>query len=193
MEIAHNIGFKMPRTLISNNRQKILEFYSKEKDVVLKLMNQDFYKDEKGDLKGIYVNKLNKTSLLKFKEFGENPIVLQKYVPKMYEVRYTVVGKDHFVCKIDSQKSEISKTDWRRYDIPNTPYSVITPPERIKCLVCDFMKKFEIEFGALDFIITPENEWYFLEINSMGQWLWIEDLVNLKISDSIVLWLIENK
>jgi hypothetical protein len=33
--------------------------------------------------------------------------------------------------------------------------------------------------------VTPSGEWYFLEVNSMGQWLWIEDLTGLPITATL--------
>ena len=41
-------------------------------------------------------------------------------------------------------------------------------------------------FGAFDFIVTPENEWIFLEVNPNGQWLWLEQSLSLDISKKIL-------
>ncbi len=151
----------------------------------MKLLNQEFYKIANRQYVGFYVNIIPYEKLLEFSEEEENPIFLQKYIEKDYEVRYTVVGDEHLVCKIDSQKSDIAKTDWRRYDLANTPHSVITPPDEIKNKVKLLMKEFDLIFGALDFIVAQDGTWYFLEINSSGQYLWIEDLTGLKITDAI--------
>lgn len=191
--IAKKVGFNVPEFVSSNDLNILNEFMKSHSDVVLKLMNQDFYDVGDRDFKGIYVNKITESDLSSFKEQDENPITLQEYIEKDYEVRYTVVGEQHFVCKIESQKSEISKTDWRRYDLPNTPHSVIIPSPEIKNKVVKFMNYFNLNYGALDFIVSPEGKWYFLEINSMGQYLWIEDLAGLPISREIVNWLILNK
>lgn len=188
--IAKEIGFSIPKCITSNIKSKLIEFVeSCDSEAVLKLHTQDFYKVGQ-DYKGIYVNKVSKDDLCEFNEYSENPITLQEYVNKDFEVRYTVVDGQHFCCRIDSQSSDISKTDWRRYDIANTPYFAIIPPIEIKKKIELLMEKLNLNFGALDFIVTPNGEWYFLEINSMGQWLWIEDLTNLNISDAIVEWLI---
>jgi glutathione synthase/RimK-type ligase-like ATP-grasp enzyme len=188
MEVAHNLNFKLPNTIISNSISDLKSFVSSNDQVVLKLMNQDFYKTGENEFKGIYVNKISLEDLDKFGDSKENPIVLQKYIEKLFEVRYTVVADEHFVCKIDSQASKIANVDWRRYDIPHTPHSAIEPPDYIKDKVILFMKELNIEYGALDFIVDRNGEWYFLEINSMGQFLWIEDLTNLKISEAIIKW-----
>ncbi len=94
-------------------------------------MNQEIYRDNDGKVTGLFVNKLNKDMLLDFNDNSENPIVLQNYIEKKYEVRYIVVENKHFVCKIESQKSEITKVDWRRYDIPNTPITLLEGTEKL--------------------------------------------------------------
>lgn len=186
MDVARSVGFMLPPLIVSNEKKELLKFVDAYGDVVLKLMNQEFYQDADGSFKGLYVNKVLKSEVCDFGDVDENPIVLQAYVEKDYEVRYTVVGKDHHVCQIQSQKSKMASVDWRRYDIPNTPHYPIEPPIEIRDKVNQFMKSLGLEFGALDFIVTPSGEWYFLEVNTMGQWLWIEDLTGLGISDSIV-------
>jgi glutathione synthase/RimK-type ligase-like ATP-grasp enzyme len=192
MKLAKDIGFRIPDTLVSNNKDSLMDFCSKHNNnVVLKLMSQEFYETKDG-FKGLYVNKINYDDLKDFNDNCENPIVLQQYIDKSFEVRYTVIGKEHLVCKIDSQKSKVANIDWRRYDIANTPHFKIEPPESIRRMVNLFMKELQLEYGALDFIVSENNEWYFLEINSMGQWLWIEDLTGLDISGSIVNWIKDN-
>ena len=193
-DVAIKSGFILPDLITSNRKKDLIGFAEKYKNVVMKPMNQEFYKDSSDGLfKGLYVNLITKEHLNSFCEHGENPIVLQAYVDKQYEVRYTVVGDDHHVCRIESQNSERTKIDWRRYDIPNTPHYPFSPPESIKEKVKTLMKKFGVHYGALDFIVSPSGDWYFLEINTMGQWLWIEDLTGLKISDSIVNFLVRHE
>lgn len=189
---AKRLGLKTPSFICSNNKQYLKKSFSDGNEKVLKFMNQDFYKIKEGEYKGIYVNKINLNDLEKFQSFGENPIILQNYIPKSFEVRYTVVGKKHFVCRIDSQLSKIANVDWRRYDLANTPHSIIKPPKDIRAKINEFMSEYNLNYGAIDFIIDEKKEWFFLELNSMGQFLWIEDLTGLEISYHIAKWLIIN-
>ena len=69
----------------------------------------------------------------------------------------------------------------------------MTPPNHIKDKVNLFLKIFNLQYGAFDFIVTPSDKWYFLELNSLGQYLWIEDLCGLTISEGIAEYLIKNK
>lgn len=189
--LAIKIGLQVPEFIVSNDRTKLLDFAKKHDDVVLKLHHQDFYKTSDG-YQGIYVNKVSVKELGNFNCETENPITLQKYIKKSFEVRYTVVGDTGFACRIDSQKSLISSTDWRRYDISNTPYQQIHVPAEIERMSQKLMRELGINYGAFDYVISDKNEWYFLEVNPMGQWLWVQDLTNLRISDAICDWLKES-
>ena len=193
MELARKVGFLMPDFLVSNDREMIHQFLLENASVVLKLLHQDFYKVSENKYQGFYVNKLDINDFNIFSEIGENPIFLQKYVEKKFEVRYTVVNDKHFACRIDSQLSEKTKYDWRRYDIPHTPHYKMFPPKEIQEKVTAFMNLANLKFGALDFIVTPENNWFFLEVNTMGQWLWIENLTALPISNAIADFLIKSQ
>lgn len=191
-ELAKELDLRVPKFICSNDKSSLEEFFDDGKEKVIKFMNQDFYKMADNSYKGIYVNKLTKDDLKKFNLSKENPVIVQNYISKKYEVRYTVVGKYHFVCKIDSQLSKIANIDWRRYDLPNTPHSIIDPPPSIKKKITKFMEQLNLNYGAIDFVVSTDEEWYFLELNSMGQFLWIEDLTGLEISKSIGKWLITN-
>lgn len=183
--MARDCNLKLPETITSNNRNALLAFATYHKEVALKFMSQELYTMENGSVAGLYVNKLTAEQLSDFAECSENPITLQRYIEKLYEVRYTVVDGDHLVCKIDSQKSSRASVDWRRYDIANTPHVAIVPPTDIADKITTFMKVLKLSFGALDFIVDCDDIWWFLEINTNGQWLWIEDLSGLEISDSV--------
>ncbi len=189
MEIAVKNHLKIPATIVSNQKNNLENFCDSNNETALKLMHQDFYRTNDGKYTGFYVNKVSKNDLANFGDSNENPIVLQEYIEKAFEVRYTVVGDKHFACKIDSQKSSLAKTDWRRYDIPNTPHEIIDAPEKIKESINNLMRDLEIYYGALDFIVDIDGNWVFLEVNSMGQFLWIEDLTGLNISQEIINWL----
>lgn len=52
------------------------------------------------------------------------------------------------------------------------------------------MKDMNLSFGAFDYIVTLDDEWIFLEINPNGQWLWLEQSLDLDISQKIIDYLI---
>jgi hypothetical protein len=42
-----------------------------------------------------------------------------------------------------------------------------------------------ITYGAFDFVVDEDGGWTFLEVNSMGQYLWLEQDLGLPISAAL--------
>ncbi|MBW7942919.1 MAG: hypothetical protein H3C64_11155, partial [Candidatus Kuenenia stuttgartiensis] len=114
------------------------------------------------------------------------PCYFQQYIDKEYEVRANVIGNKVYACKIESQKSNLTKIDWRNYDIQNTPHELIILPQKINSACVDIVKQLNLNFGAIDLIVTPAGEYFFLECNSQAHWLWIEELIELPLTKYIV-------
>jgi hypothetical protein len=107
----------------------------------------------------------------------------QEWITKAYEVRLTVVGEKFFAVEIHAG-SEAGRLDWRS-DYANLRYSKTRVPQLVKEKVIEFMRFFEIVFGAFDFVVTPTGEWRFLEVNPNGQWSWLEHHAKVGISQAI--------
>lgn len=185
MIIAGEVGLSTPTVVMSNDGDLLRTFARNVGTAALKFLAQDIYQSEIGEFAGIYVNKVQAADFDEFGNLSENPVLLQQYVEKSYEVRYTVVDKVHLACAIYSQESQRASVDWRRYDIPNTPHAQIEPPLHIRAAVEELMQRLQLRYGALDFIVDKGGQWHFLEVNTAGQWLWIEDLVGLPISATL--------
>ena len=182
LRLARDLGLSVPEYITSNEPESLRYFTKQNQTCAMKLMSQDLYRSASGVALGLYVNIVNQDDFQDFGSDGENPITIQKYINKKYEVRCTYIADQHFVCKIDSQSSSRTTVDWRRYDVPRTPHSAMTPPEQIRQWVNALSLQLGIVFGAADFIADEDDKWWFLEVNSNGQWLWIEDLTGMQIS-----------
>lgn len=95
------------------------------------------------------------------------------------------MGNDIFTAAIDSQSLNHTKIDWRRDGI-NLPHTIYRLPDEVanKCL--ELTHQFKLNFGAIDMIVTPDNEYVFLEINPNGQWAWIEEMTGLPIAQAMI-------
>mgnify|MGYP001580931444 CR=1 FL=1 len=113
------------------------------------------------------------------------PGIFQPYIEKAYELRVTVVGDKIFAARIESQTSEKTRVDWRRYDFTNVVHSSYQLPKETENQCVAVLQSFNLQFGAIDMIATPTGEYYFLELNANGQWAWIEAVTELPISHAI--------
>lgn len=184
--IARNIGFRIPETIFTNSIKDVVDMQKKYDEIIYKPHDGGSLSNFSD--KVIYTSKVDNNLIKSFeteKRLKVCPGIFQPYITKSYELRITVVGSRVFVTKIDSQKSDETKIDWRRYDFKNVSHSVEKLPsmEEQKCI--ELVKILGLKFGAIDMIVTPNNEYYFLEINANGQWAWIEVLTKQSISSEI--------
>ena len=183
---ATELGFSVPKTIVTNEPAAFLRFYeSCGGEVIYKTLGKNQTRDASGKCQFAYTNKIDLSFLEHSAEIAFAPCLFQEYVPKRVELRVTVVGGQMFACEIHSQKSERTRIDWRRYDIENTPHLPAKLPEGLVAKCVQLVRSFGLNFGAIDFIVTPNDEYIFVEINPNGQWLWIEQLTGLPISDAL--------
>lgn len=96
-----------------------------------------------------------------------SPGIYQAYEEKAYEVRLVVMGCTYFAVKIDSQSDESSRLDWRnRPEYTAGIVECMEIPEEVRLAVFKFLDTLSIVFGSFDFIVSPSNEWIFLELNT---------------------------
>lgn len=194
LKVAKSIGFEIPRTLITNNLKQAKEFVAlcKEKIVVKATGKGWVYNSNGNNITYVLTNRLSSKDIENLFEIEASPVTFQEEIPKDFEVRVNIVGQKCLAIKIESQKSELSSIDWRRYDINKTPYSEFILPKVIeeKCFqICNI---FGLEFGAIDLIYQPDGKFIFLEVNGNGQFLWAENLSGVKISDALACLLTGN-
>lgn len=187
---AREVGFKIPRTCFSNSREQFLKLSQECADLILKPIDVCDVWDEKHGVD--YVFYAQKTPAASLREvpneaFSQTVSFVQEYIEKAFELRVTVVGKQVFACKIDSQaqQEETGRIDWRQGYEHGLKQNAFALPDTVSSQCVAFLYRMGLNFGCFDFIVTPSGEYVFLECNPSGQWLWVELSTGLKIADAI--------
>lgn len=183
--MAAEIGFTIPRTLVTNEPQEVKDFFHECQGKAINKVLGKGQVEYLRDYYFIYTHKVLPQDLEMIKNVAYAPALFQEYVPKRFEIRVTIVGSSVFSCEIHSQDSPKTVDDWRHYDLNNVKHLVHTLPKSIEALCLEMIKKLDLNFATFDLILTPDNNYIFLELNPNGQWLWIEQLTGLPISSSI--------
>ena len=179
--LAKEVGLTIPSTLISNHYDSVEQFLEKGNHIIKPVHNARM-KDEKHP-QIVYTSEIKQTIKKAEAEFNVN--YLQKKIEKRCDVRATFVEEKCFAVTIDSQKLEETRVDWRKGEhiLHHTPIEL--PREiRLKCI--QLMRRLDLHYGAIDFVLDKQGNYFFLEINPNGQWAWIEHLTGLPISKEIV-------
>jgi ATP-grasp ribosomal peptide maturase len=181
LRIAADAGLLAPRTLLTNDPAAAHAFAASCDKVVYKPFTGTGINDPDG-YRQIFTTPVTA-------EQCEDPAIartmhlFQEWVPKDYEVRLTVVDSQFFAARIDAA-SIAAYTDWRA-DYDTLTYTAVETPAFVRNRVADFLDRLHLRFGALDFVVAPDGEWWFLECNPNGQWAWIEEATGLPIAAAI--------
>lgn len=77
--------------------------------------------------------------------------------------------------------------------MPEIPWKQHKLPSDIESLLLKYMRTLGLEYGAIDMKLTDDGTYHFLEINTAGQFLFIEQQTQLPISDALAEHLVEGK
>ncbi len=174
LKVASELGFLIPDSLVTNDPMEAKSFVNQNnaRFVAKPLKVGKVEIGEKQEF--IFTNLIPKK--LSFGNIAVCPTLLQRYVDKSIEIRVTIIGKKIFSVSLDSQKRKKTLIDWRRDGIA-LDHRVHKLPVILEKQCFALVKKLGIEFGAIDMILTPDGDYYFLEINPNGQWAWIEQKI----------------
>ncbi len=116
--------------------------------------------------------------MAKIEQIRAAPVILQRIVPKMTELRITIVGDKIFPVAVLSD----NEVDWRKSKIT---LESIDLPNNIEDLCFEYVSALGLRYGCVDMIISPDGDYYFLEINPNGQWGFVEQKTGLPIGKAI--------
>lgn len=193
LSLAQRLGLNTPETLVTSDPDELRRFYQEcDQQVIAKnLTNSGTVHNMEGF---IYATKANEEFVAHIDDLIYSPVLFQRYIPKQFELRSTVVGEEVFTSEIHSQVIESTKVDWRKYSLDNLPpHRIHKLPENIEESLKEMVKQLGLKFGAIDLVYTPDNKYYFLEINANGQWGWVQFMTGLKIKEAIADMLIDNR
>jgi hypothetical protein len=109
----------------------------------------------------------------------------QQRVPKVRDVRATVVGKRVFAANILTVGETAGDLlDWRA-DYDALRYEPVTLPAGVESGLLRTTERLGLSFAAADFVVTADDQHYFVDLNPAGQWGWIQEATGLPIAAAI--------
>jgi glutathione synthase/RimK-type ligase-like ATP-grasp enzyme len=166
-------GLAVPETLVTNDGAEAQEFASAGQTICKPMGRGAITVD--GAERLFFTRLLNDDDVAALATIGPEPYLLQRLIPKQYDLRVTIIGEELFAVRIDSQVDSESSVDWRRGDANELNHEAIDLPRDVaeRCLA--LIKSYGLVFAAVDFAVDPEGRHVFFEINPSGQWAWLEE------------------
>lgn len=186
------VGLRIPETLFSNDPARIRAFFHDNggRAIYKPLTAATWVSDEKAH--ATFTSALTEDLLRHDASLANAPGIYQSFLEKDFELRVTVIGRTVFAARLESQKEGYYLVDWRANQLDNEiECSVFALPAHIEEKCCALMDRLGLVFGCIDIVVTPEGQYVFLEVNEMGQFIWLEDMnAGLPLLDCFVKFLI---
>ncbi len=186
LAVASEVGLRIPPTTITNDFDTAISLIH-EGPTVAKAFHVGFLDDANGETgRVIFTTRLNADNLPTRDSLSIAPVIFQREVTKSYDVRATVVGQRVFVALINSQLKADTSVDWRRGSHADLPHARHELPDEVASKCVSMVAALGLRFAAIDLVLDPTGEYWFLEANPNGQWAWIENRIGLPICSAIV-------
>lgn len=182
LSVATGLGLKVPRTLITSDPQRARRFVEESNGtgVVYKTFScthaiwretRLFRPEDMAYMEAVRIA----------------PVIFQQFIPAESDLRITVVGDRLFAAAIRTVAGEGS-IDFRR-SVGSAALSVEELPADLANKLHALLKRLGLVYGAVDMRRTPDGEYYFFEVNTAGEFLFVEDRTGLPIARAIADWL----
>lgn len=189
-KIAVDVGFTTPDSVFTNDPETVRSFLARHDGrVVFKPISTLPWKSAETSYM-TFTSSLTKDKLVEDDLLQATPGIYQEEVDKEYELRVTVMGRQTFSAKILSQQTKRGTLDWRKaYDELAIEKDVLPREIEQKCF--ELLRRLGFVFGCFDLIVRKDGSYVFLEVNQMGQFLFLERYTGFPLLDAFTDFLIE--
>jgi glutathione synthase/RimK-type ligase-like ATP-grasp enzyme len=176
LKVAAELGLRIPRTLITNQAERVVEFWREhDRKVIYKAFNQR-------GLVWCATRMLTEESLAMLDNVRHAPVIFQALVPGIRDIRVTVVGPTIFATEFDIEDTKAVDYRVEMGRLACAPHQL---PSDIIEVVRRMMMRLGLEYGGIDFRLTPGGDYVFFEINTAGEFMYIQDRTGQPIAEAM--------
>jgi glutathione synthase/RimK-type ligase-like ATP-grasp enzyme len=176
LRVAQKSGLKVPETLFSNSPAAVREFFDRHpNNAICKAFAAHVWQQQGSeDLMVTETFSLNREDLPADDEvFTYSPAIYQEKVKKEFDVRAVLMGERVYSFAV---RTPANSLDWRHdAALKNVAVELIATPAAVESGILRFAAAAGVCTGSLDLAVDRNGEWWFLEINEQGQFLWLDD------------------
>ena len=175
--LARKSGLKIPETLFSNSPAAVRDFFNRHPShAICKAFATHVWQQQGStDISVTETFGLDREELPADDEvFTYAPAIYQQMVRKQFDVRTVLMGERISSFALRTPENSL---DWR-HDAALRKVAVerVDTPAAVESGILGFARQTGVCTGSLDFAVDRNGEWWFLEINEQGQFLWLDDL-----------------
>jgi ATP-GRASP peptide maturase of grasp-with-spasm system len=191
LRLAKEKGLSVPNSYIVTSKEELKIILKKENEIITKSMSDGIYYFDNNFSFYTYTELINRQLINIPHSFS--PSFFQTNIEKKFEVRTFFLENDYYSMAIFSQKNKQTQVDFRKYDetLPNrcVPFDL---PQHIIVKLQDLFRELKMNSGSVDFIVDKNDEFYFLEINPVGQFSMVSYPCNYYLEKKIAQYLLNH-
>jgi glutathione synthase/RimK-type ligase-like ATP-grasp enzyme len=173
LHLAGRVGLRTPETLITNDAQVASRFAAHGRTVLKGFLQHQWHKPN-GEILAVGVREVTPDDIARASAtFAAAPVIQQRLLKSVDEIRVVVIGQNIFCARLGFSNEDGARLDWRMYQ-SQLRIQWIEPPPGVREGIFQFMRLSGLRYGAFDFIDDGAG-WTFLEVNTGGQWIWMND------------------
>lgn len=184
LKLAHKFGLLTPHTLVTNSSILASDFLKSNKSSIIKPISNGL-QILKDNTYSIYTSEIETNFFEAYENetIFDTPVLLQERIQNQFDIRVIIIGESIFSVSIN--KHDKDEVDWRKPEIEKE-YRLIELPKELENKLILYHKHLDLVYSAIDLIQTQDNQFVFLEINPVGEWVWLENELGLNISEKLI-------
>ncbi len=187
---ANELGINIPPTIVSNSVKEIKAFKDYYGSIISKPISDPIFLWGYNSSYSMYTAEIDDSIPNIERCF---PTMFQKKIDKNIEIRSFFIDGKFYSSAIFSQTDLKTVEDFRNYNDSqpnrNVPYKL---PVVISNKLKKLMKILKLNTGSIDLILSNDGEYYFLEVNPVGQFGMVSNPCNYHL-DKIIAEYLKNE
>ncbi len=189
LDLCKRFDVLAPNFIVTSYKSALLDFYYREKSIISKPINAPFKMFDDDNFAHLaYTAEIDLADINGLPE-KFIPTFFQRKIIKEYEIRAFYLNGTFYAMAIFSQKNKNTNVDFRNYDLVNpnrlTPYQF---PKYYEEKLKTLLDAFGLNCASFDVVYSKEDkQYYFLDLNPIGQFGMVSDPCNYNLEKKIAL------
>ena len=171
LAVAAQCGFRLPKTIVSSDPKRVREFCDELNYAVI-------VKAVAGTpMQPVMTGRVSRELLADERAIQMSPAIYQEFIPGAKHLRVNVFGEHAYTALLETEQ-----LDWRYpLNCSATPYDLdsLTVQKLARVL-----EELHLAMGVFDLKLGANGEPFWFEVNPQGQFLWLEALCGLPLTQA---------
>jgi hypothetical protein len=172
LKLALQAELQVPETYIGNSPAKIRDFV-RGRSCIYKPFSPLSWRELDAEFV-LHTSQIDEGDLPSDDILRVVPGIYQEHIRKRSDIRVMLAGDQIVAISMPKELNETPKPDIRAVPLARRRGAVVSLPLKLQQKMLKLMSSLGLRFGCIDLLEDEEGRLIFLEVNPMGQFLWMD-------------------